>query len=629
MSILEQTNKGRSKSLEHLRLSWEMVSIQLGGIQIDALRKSLQQLLLRGWFRRVWIIQEAGNARVASIVCGDKTIPSSIFSAMPLLMDLELEPQVQAVLDVMPGPFRKGSWWNCDRRFLTLISKFNNSAATRDHDRIYALLGIASDPPDLPIAYGCSFQQVIHQTISLLVLGDASLGHLLDYDDSLPDKIHGTESIFSISRVFQGITDINDLSSRVFEMACEKRLETFLKYMIDSSPIFGTIAKDSGYPSSLSIALSRYFDCQLRIGRDSLNLPMFSYAPVEDNYFFRAHVTEFEDTELFDPGYNQLLWPTPNTTFEEVIARLKVTAPERLGGILAAAVRLNRNGHVRMLLAYGAGGDNAQVTRLDMLCYALELGHIQTARALQNKATRTDARYQQRLTDFLWRLCQVGDKHNVLLTVIAGGADINAYELDRNPLHAAVHFRQTRVVQTLLLKGANLASRDRDEYTPLHLAEIAAHEDIIAALLLSGADELAVDREGRTPWQLNKRNRSGMKRRTKQDIEYGLLPHVNESARHRYVGLSEGRDEEEGWAREQHLWGEAASHNYIFTSHEVVKRSPEGHGEGMVYRDDDQSAGQPEEYDVLRRIAPKPGPSLPHYPGVESNKNSKRRRLFY
>ncbi|KAK6825601.1 heterokaryon incompatibility protein-domain-containing protein [Apiospora arundinis] len=140
-------------TLPNLEASWSATVAQLEDARKVVYKRhasAFAQVLARSaWFKRVWIIQEVANARAAVIICGSKSVSSRIFSTMPHLMQLEIDPNTRAVFDVMPGPLRKQSWWNADRRSITLLTKFHGSEATQEHDRIYALLGYR-------IGYRCS-----------------------------------------------------------------------------------------------------------------------------------------------------------------------------------------------------------------------------------------------------------------------------------------------------------------------------------------------------------------------------------------------------------------------------------------------------------------------------------------
>lgn len=136
-------------------------------------RRGIKQILERSWFRRVWILQEVANAKLAIICVGTKSISSSIFALAPWLVGVPLEHHCQVVFDIMPGQSRKTSWWNEKRDLYTLLRKFNGSEATDSRDQIYALLGISSDAYDsdnIRADYTKTPSQVIN-TASLFLFG--------------------------------------------------------------------------------------------------------------------------------------------------------------------------------------------------------------------------------------------------------------------------------------------------------------------------------------------------------------------------------------------------------------------------------------------------------------------------
>ena len=74
--------------------------------------KGMEMLLERPWFKRVWILQEVANAKVAVVCTGTRSISARIFALAPSLIGIQPKPHCQAVLDIMPGPSRKDSWWS-------------------------------------------------------------------------------------------------------------------------------------------------------------------------------------------------------------------------------------------------------------------------------------------------------------------------------------------------------------------------------------------------------------------------------------------------------------------------------------------------------------------------------------
>ena len=151
---------------------WSVVVRDLSPDQIALLVEGLQSLLHRSWFKRVWIIQETGNARAANIVCGGKSVSASIFARMPSLLGITPDLHCQSIIDIMPGPLRESSWWVEKRDLRTMLDKFRNSEATDSRDKIFALLGISSDIHGnniLKADYGKNLQDVVFDTISFLL----------------------------------------------------------------------------------------------------------------------------------------------------------------------------------------------------------------------------------------------------------------------------------------------------------------------------------------------------------------------------------------------------------------------------------------------------------------------------
>ena len=133
-----------------------------------------QYLCAAPWFNRVWVIQEIANARVADIVCGTKSVSARIFALSPWLLDVEVSERssVRSVLDVMPGPSRKFSWWAQERTLSTLLYKFRHTDASDDRDHIFALTGLSSDASaseDLQADYTITPGRLARLTISFIL----------------------------------------------------------------------------------------------------------------------------------------------------------------------------------------------------------------------------------------------------------------------------------------------------------------------------------------------------------------------------------------------------------------------------------------------------------------------------
>jgi ankyrin repeat protein len=209
-------------------LLWIDPQAGLGDInirQLNELRKGMELMLRRPWFRRIWILQEIANARVAIIHCGKKSVSARTFAQVPSIIGLRPEPHSQAILDIMPGLSRKESWWGQNRNLHTLLVKFRESEATDDRDKIYALLGISSDACQSDILipdYKKSLQQVIRETTSFL------LSHT-DQDQSLYKFLQWTLPEF--------LQSLDLLSNAVLRSASENGQEAMVKLLLSTNSV--------------------------------------------------------------------------------------------------------------------------------------------------------------------------------------------------------------------------------------------------------------------------------------------------------------------------------------------------------------------------------------------------------
>ncbi|KAI1281681.1 heterokaryon incompatibility protein-domain-containing protein [Xylaria sp. FL0933] len=137
--------------------------------QNNPTRLGLEQVFSHPWFRRIWILQEVGNARAALIYCGKHAISSKIFCQAPSILKIRLDPHHQAVLDLMPGSQIRLKEGRSPRDLRTLLQYFQEAQATREHDHIYALLGLCSEEDNcLRVSYEKPMSTVISEVISLI-----------------------------------------------------------------------------------------------------------------------------------------------------------------------------------------------------------------------------------------------------------------------------------------------------------------------------------------------------------------------------------------------------------------------------------------------------------------------------
>ena len=136
------------------------------------IHQSLETLLARPWFERVWILQEIAHSQRAIFACGNEMVTAYFLAIIPSLLEVMPNSQQQAVLDIVPGCPRTASWWSKRRNLHTLLKKFRNCKASDERDKIYALLSMSTDARDTPLLqvdYNKSVKEVVKDTLAFLL----------------------------------------------------------------------------------------------------------------------------------------------------------------------------------------------------------------------------------------------------------------------------------------------------------------------------------------------------------------------------------------------------------------------------------------------------------------------------
>jgi ankyrin repeat protein len=231
---------------------WSFVQTGSGASQMHRQCEGLKSLLARSWFKRVWILQEVANARVAEIVCGTKSVSARIFALTPLLAGIVPDHHCQAVLDIMPGPSRKSSWWTQKRDLQTLLAKFGKSEASDPRDVIYALLGMSSDvssSDSLKANYEESVQKVIQDTAVFLL--------------RFPESVYSTYG-FPTWTLQEFLENLNSLGNTLLEWAVNVGYEAVVRQLVGRGDV-DINTKDQDSRTSLSRAAEREYEAMVRL----------------------------------------------------------------------------------------------------------------------------------------------------------------------------------------------------------------------------------------------------------------------------------------------------------------------------------------------------------------------------
>ncbi|RAQ70097.1 hypothetical protein COH20_008150 [Aspergillus flavus] len=109
------------------------------------------RLLQRDWFSRIWVLQEVGVARCVYIMCGSVYINGHIFcEGLSILRRfLDLPSTVGPVAYLIRGALYRPKYELGSRASISmgeLIGMYHGHNATKQHDKVYALLGLSADP---------------------------------------------------------------------------------------------------------------------------------------------------------------------------------------------------------------------------------------------------------------------------------------------------------------------------------------------------------------------------------------------------------------------------------------------------------------------------------------------------
>ena len=474
---------------------WSSVQPLLGNVREDLMsrqRKGLASLLSRSWFKRVWIIQEVANARAAEVMCGTRSVSARIFALIPSLVGITPDPHCQAVLDIMPGPTRKHTWWTQKRDLHTLLLKFGGSEASDPRDIIYALLGISSNGCDTDILvpnYEKSVKEVIYDTISFLLhfhdcespihcLPQWTLAEFLQNLNSLGNSVFHWAIDANGQVIVELLLERNDVNADPKDnygrtplwRAADRGHEAVVKLLLERNDV-NADSKDSSDQTPLWIAVDRGHEAvvKLLLERDDVN------ANPKDNYG------------------RTLLWRAVDWGHEAVVKLLldrnDVNANSKNDwGETPLWISADRgNGAmVKLLLERNdVDADSKDNHGQTPLWMAADRGHEAVVRLLlERNDVNANSKDDCGRTP-LWRAVDRGDE--AMMKLLLERNDVDADSKDNNgqtPLWRAAD-RGRKAMVKLLLERNDVDADSKDNYgqTPLWRAAGGGHEAVVKLLL--------------------------------------------------------------------------------------------------------------------------------------------------
>ncbi|KLU86792.1 hypothetical protein MAPG_05802 [Magnaporthiopsis poae ATCC 64411] len=419
------------------------------------------------WFRRVWVLQEAANARTAIIMCGRRAVASRTFSLVPLLLNINVDEGTQSVLDILPGPRRGSSWWKERRDLETLLTRFAAHEATDQVDRIYALFGISSDictssllRPD----YEIDPCRTVQNTMGQLLLSNIT-------DQPLRESLTAMLPRWDVAKFMSGLPR---LRREVFRFAITNNRKKLAVHVL---PALSFTDLNEPAPHFADI-----IDPTVSVVVNYRSKPLLWDAQNELEGVVRLLVEAGADKEAKDHcGRTLLPWAAQNGY--EGVARLLLEA--------GADKEATGNGSTPLNWAVEFGTRTAPMDTL--VKYSVQ--HFVPVHLITHK----EAKSPYGLTPLLWAVKKGNE--SVASLLLKAGADKEAKDADGfTPLLWAAKNRNESVASLLVNAGADKEAKGADGFTPLFWAvRHGRQEGLVRLLVEAGADKEAKDDEGLTP----------------------------------------------------------------------------------------------------------------------------------
>ncbi|RYO81134.1 hypothetical protein DL766_001643 [Monosporascus sp. MC13-8B] len=445
-------------------------------------QKAILTLLQRPWFQRIWVLQEAAAARHVLIKCGHTEIDGYAFcsglSALKLSYETcpDLQVLIRSVIYLIKGAvFRPRRATSQPGRFSLnicplseLVDMYHTRKATERRDKVYALLGMSSDPnvAGLSADYDISWRQLFQRLVNFLISEEVFVD---TWDDKEMAIIKGKGCV------------LGEVSSVERDIAWEDRQNVDVTW--NAPRYFGMREKQTSrwtfQASAKSIQVGDAVCLLQGASRPTIIRPYNSYWVV-----IMIAVPPTDDPQATGHGrWIQGDGGELEPMVDELIKDNGVWTPLRL----AAA-----NGHeavVNLLLGAGEVDPNAEDKYgwTPVLLAAANGQEAVVKLLFDTGKVDLNARDKYGWTPMLWAAAS-GHKAVVKLLLDTGKVDPDVKDKSEiTPLWWAARNGHEAVVKLLLDTGkVDPDARDKDNRTPLSLAAESGHGPVVKLLLGTG-----------------------------------------------------------------------------------------------------------------------------------------------
>jgi hypothetical protein len=142
----------------------------------DGLKKELESLLARPWFKRTWVVQEAYLAARATFIVGEMSLDWTLLQK-PRLKGRGLFPLPN--MKMLPGVLEwMDHQWAKDIDLLFALATTRTCLATDPRDKVFAVLGLLDVPAGFEADYNLTHKEVLTLTAAHLITSVNSLAVL-------------------------------------------------------------------------------------------------------------------------------------------------------------------------------------------------------------------------------------------------------------------------------------------------------------------------------------------------------------------------------------------------------------------------------------------------------------------
>lgn len=459
---------------------------------LTTLAQIFLDILQRPWFRRVWVIQEVANARAALVHCGHKSVTARVFAACPKLLGVQAVldhetseyakiafPHCQAILDVMPGPSGRDSWWNQNRDLRTLLTKFSDSEATREHDRVFALLCLCPEAnAKIPVDYTQGIDELARKVLSYIYSCEprylesihcASVKVLVEDLDKLCCQILGSLLRHSEPSIIDAF------------MLKNREHLTFTK---DLFPAAMTNKHHMRYCFSVVLELYQGFGAEVSEAARILD-SIVAKGSTADVEIFLHHISACDSEVGSDANSNRSslpgLMPLPQLTSDAGSEAIMASSPSRgilLPGdpgarrkLLLQAIERGQENLARLLIDLGVELESQDFYGYAPLVVASTYGNEAIVRLLLDRGI--DCNQWGRRGDTAIIMASTKGHESVARLLIDRGADCDiGNAADETPLSRATFFGHKAIVQLLLDQGVDFKAKRCFQLTPLSFSTL-------------------------------------------------------------------------------------------------------------------------------------------------------------